>query len=72
MASFSNALSNSISPDALSNEAAMDPRVCLVCSFDIVTGGYSYDCGHAIHGECFDAFLELDNVQCDTCASAQY
>ena len=50
----------------------MDFVPCLACSYAIVADGLSYNCGHAIHSECFDTFLELENIQCDSCASSQY
>ena len=54
------------------SDAAMEPVSCLVCSFDIVNEGYAAECGHEMHDECFDAFLQLPNIACDTCANAQW
>ena len=50
----------------------MEPVSCLVCSFDIVNEGYALECGHGMHNDCFDAFLQLLNIACDTCANAQW
>ena len=50
--------------DALFNEAAMEFLDCVVCSYPIVTEGFSYDCGHAVHSGCFDVFLTLENIEC--------
>ena len=58
--------------DPLTNAAAMDFPCCIVCSFDIVDEGYTWQCGHYIHKDCLEAFLELTNLDCDVCASAQW
>ena len=52
--------------------AAMEDSVCLVCSFVIVGAGYQLECGHVMHNECFDAFLEIPHLSCDTCANSQW
>ena len=46
--------------------------MCLVCSFVIVGQGYALECGHVMHNECFDSFLQLSKFSCDTCASSQW
>ena len=58
--------------DPLTNDAAMECPCCIVCSFDIVVEGYTWNCGHVVHKECLHAFLEMTEIYCDTCASAQW
>ena len=58
--------------DPLTNDAAMDFPCCIVCAFDIVDEGCGWQCGHATHKGCFPVFLELTNLDCDFCASAQW
>ena len=53
-------------------EAAMEFPLCLVCSYDIVDEGYTLDCGHAMHSECFEVFLQIEIIECDECANAQW
>ena len=51
----------------------MDPDTCFVCLFEIVHHGLYMDgCGHSIHRDCFDRFLEMQELDCDDCANAQY
>ena len=44
----------------------------MVCSYDVVDEAYSLECGHIMHNECFDAFLQLGDLGCDYFASAQW
>ena len=62
----------SIDVDSLTNDATMDFPRCIVCSFDIVDEGYTWECGHATHKNCFPVFLELTNIHCDVRATAQW
>ena len=50
----------------------MEDSVCLVCSYVIVGQGYALECGHVMHNECFDPFLQLSKFSCDTCAGSQW
>ena len=36
----------------------------LFVPFDIVDGVYSLECGHAMHNECVDALLNIENLDC--------
>ena len=51
-------------------EVAMEFPLCLVCSYDIVADGYTLECGHSMHNECFEVFLQLEGIECDECANA--
>ena len=51
--------------NGLNPDAAMDFLPCLVSYFAIVNGGRTYDCGHAVHAECFSVFLELEHIECN-------
>ena len=64
--------SDQLSKDQPLTNAAMDFQPCLVCSYDVVDEGYTLECGHIMHNECFDAFLQLEDLDCDYCASAQW
>ena len=50
----------------------MEFPLCLVCSYDIVAEGYTLECGHSMHNECFEVFLQLEGIECDECANAQW
>ena len=50
----------------------MEFQPCLVCSYAVVDEAFSLECGHIMHKECFDVFLQLENLDCDTCANAQW
>ena len=67
-------LFNEFDPNLLngSSPAAMEFQSCVVCSFDIVEGGYEFDCGHQIHEGCFDTFVSLEDLECHDCATAQW
>ena len=41
----------------------MDPSPCVPCSFEVIDG-YSFECGHFIHEECWDVFVNQDASTC--------
>ena len=48
----------------------MDPYPCVACSFEVIDG-YSFECGHIIHEECWDVFVNQDISTCNMCATIQ-